>query len=185
MALETLVFGFGALVFLVLLYIALTYNSLISLKIKIDRSWAQIDVFLKRRYELIPRLVETVKGYAKHERELLIELTRARGELISGSTSTRAKANELVTRDTKTLFAVAEKYPELKASENFKKLQEELVATENSIAFVRIGYNDTVAEFNVALRSFPSSIVAGMFNFAPREFFAATDGERKSVKLTI
>ena len=185
MAFETIVLGFGGVVFLILLYAALIYNRFINLRVRIDRSWAQIDVFLKRRYDLIPNLVETVKGYAKYVRDLLLELTKMRSGLISDSTSERARAESKTALQLKTLFAVSEKYPELKANQNFLKLQEELVATENSISFIRISYNDAVSEFNIALKTFPSSIIAGFLGFKSRDFFQATEVERESVEVKL
>ncbi len=185
MALDSIVLFIGVLIFLVLFYVAITYNNLINLRTKIERSWAQIDVFLKRRYDLIPNLVETVKGYAKHERETLESVMKARAGLLEGSAEERGNATLATSKGMKTLFAVAENYPDLKANENFLKLQEELVATENSISYVRISYNDSVLDFNTALQTFPSSIIANMFGFKQKEFFQAKAEEREAIKITM
>ena len=183
--LETLIYLIGILALLILFYIAITYNNLIGLRTRIDRAWAQIDVFLKRRFDLIPNLVETVKAYAKHEKETLEMVTKARNELVDGSIEKRGKANAHISSGIKTLFAVAEAYPDLKANEDFLKLQEELVATENSVSYVRIGYNDDVLHYNIALQTFPSSIIANMFGFKPKEFFQAKPEERETIKINI
>ncbi len=185
MALESLFLAVGVFIFLILLYLAITYNNLVSMRTRIETAWAQIDVFLKRRYDLIPNLVETVKGYAKHEKETLENVMKARAGLIEGNIAERGNADSTVSRSMKSLFAVAEAYPNLKANENFLKLQEELVATENSIAFVRIGYNDDVLHFNIALQAFPSSIIGNMFGFKPKEFFQAKEHERGVVKVDL
>jgi LemA protein len=148
------------------------YNSLISLRNRCDNSWAQVDVQLKRRYDLIPNLVETVKGYAKHEREVFQNVTEARAKAINASTvKDQSQAENQLTGALKTLFAVAENYPELKANQNFLMLQEELAGTEGKIAYARQFYNDTVMKFNMKQQVFPSNILAKMFNFKERDFF--------------
>ena len=185
MALESVFLAIGVFIFLILFYIAITYNNLVSMRTRIETAWAQIDVFLKRRYDLIPNLVETVKGYAKHEKETLENVMKARAGLLEGNPAERGAADSTVTQGVKSLFAVAEAYPNLKANENFLKLQEELVATENSIAFVRIGYNDDALHYNIALQAFPSSIIANVFGFKPREFFQAKEQERGPVKVDL
>jgi len=157
---------------LVILYGVVTYNRLIRLRVRSENAWSQIDVQLRRRYDLIPNLVEAVKGYAAHEREVFEEVTRARSsaETASGVQQQAHAENEL-TRGIRRLIAVAENYPELKASENFLALQEELTGTESKIAFARQFYNDQVAKLNTLIQSFPASIVARMGGFPPREFF--------------
>jgi len=173
------------LVVLVILavFIILTYNRLITLRNRVRNAWAQIDVQLKRRYDLIPNLVETVKGYMKHERETLTEITKYRAQLVSGSVEEKARANTMLTQALKSLFAVAENYPKLMASENFKMLQEELAGTENKIAYIRTAYNDAVLEMNTACDTFPSNIVAGLFGFKHEPYFETPEEERGPVKV--
>ena len=125
------------LLVLLLLFVVFTYNNLITLRNRVDNAWAQIDVQLKRRYDLIPNLIETVKGYVKHEREVLTEVTKYRAQLVTGSVEEKAQANNMLSQALKSLFAVAENYPNLKANENFKMLQEELAGTENKISYIR------------------------------------------------
>lgn len=169
---------------LIVLYLWFTYNSLITAKLRISEALSHIDVQLKRRTDLIPNLVETVKGYAKHEKELLEEVTKARTSLMNaGSTAEKAEANNQVTQTLKSLFAVAENYPNLKANENFLKLQEELSDTENKIAYSRQFYNNNVLDYNTKLQIFPNVLIANMFHFTPAEFFAATEDEKKEVKV--
>ncbi len=169
---------------IVLLYLWLTYNGLVTAKMRIAEALSHIDVQLKRRTDLIPNLIETVKGYAKHEKELLENITKARTSLMkASSTETKAKANNELTDTLKSLFAVSENYPQLKANENFGKLQDELSDTENKIAASRQFYNSNVLDFNTKIATFPSSIIANLFNFKAAEFFAATEEERKSVKV--
>lgn len=170
---------------IILLYIWMTYNSLATAKLRISEALSHIDVQLKRRTDLIPNLIETVKGYAKHEKELLENVTKARTNLMKAdSTEAKAKANNMLSDTLKSLFAVSENYPQLKANENFAKLQDELSDTENKIAASRQFYNSNVLGFNTQIATFPSSIIAGLFNFKPTEFFTATEEERKSVKVT-
>lgn len=158
----------------VLLWAIGVYNSLIRLKNEVDNGWAQIDVQLKRRYDLIPNLLETVKGYAKHERETFEKVTQARNMAMNaGSVGERAEAENILTNTLKSLFAVAEAYPDLKANTNFMQLQEELTSTENKISFARQFYNDRVMTFNTNIEVFPASLVAGAFpaKFGRRDFF--------------
>jgi len=171
------------IVAVIVLYIIVTFNSLISLKNRVENAWSQIDVQLKRRYDLIPNLINTVKGYMKHEKGTLTELTKMRSQLISGSMDQKAKANNMVSEALKTLFAVAENYPKLQASENFKMLQEELSGTESKIAYARQFYNDNVMSLNNKIQQFPSSIIARMLSFAQKEFFKAGEAERGAVKV--
>ena len=161
-----------ALIVLFILYIIYTYNRFVVLRTRIDNAWSQIDVQMRRRFDLIPNLVETVKGYAGHERETLENVTKARAAMGEAKTvQEQAQAQNMITSALKTLFAVAEQYPNLKANENFMMLQEELAGTENKIAYARQFYNDTVMSYNAMIQMFPASIVAGMGGFTKREFF--------------
>ncbi|MEM2137953.1 MAG: LemA family protein [Candidatus Anstonellaceae archaeon] len=172
------------LVVLVVLFFVLTYNSLISQRNRIDSAWSQIDVQLKRRFDLVPNLVETVKGYAKHEKETFENVTKARAAVAAaGSMAEKARAENMLSSTLKSLFAVAEDYPKLMANENFKMLQEELSGIENKIAYARQFYNDTVLSYNTAIQTIPTSIIAGMFGFTAREFFKADETERENVKV--
>ena len=160
------------IVVLLLLIFGATYNRLVALRNRIDNAWSQIGVQLKRRYDLIPNLVNTVKGYAAHEKEIFEKVAEARNSAISAkSVPDQAQAENQITQALRQLFAVVENYPDLKANQNFLALQEELTATEGRIAFARQFYNDTVLSYNNKVQQFPSRIVAGMFNFTPREFF--------------
>lgn len=173
-----------AAIVVVLLFIWVSYNSLITAKVRIQEALSQIDVQLKRRTDLIPNLVETVKGYVKHEREVLEEVTKARTSLMGAKgPEAKAKANNQLAETLKSLFAVSENYPQLKANENFKELQEELSDTENKIAYSRQFYNSTVMDYNTKLAVFPTVIFGRMLNFQPAEFFAATEEERKAVSV--
>lgn len=148
------------------------YNILVNLRNRCDNSWAQVDVQLRRRYDLIPNLVETVKGYAKHEREVFEKVTEARSKAINaGTVKEQGQAENMLTGTLKSLFAVVENYPELKANQNFLMLQEELAGTEGKIAYARQFYNDTVMKFSVKQQVFPSNIIANMFNFKEKEYF--------------
>jgi len=172
------VFGFIVLVIIVIIVLVLVgiYNTLVRYRKRCDNGWAQIDVQLKRRYDLIPNLVETAKGYLKHEREVLENVTKARQQAINASgIADQAKAENFLTSTLRSLFAVVENYPELKANENMKALHEELVSTENKISFSRQHYNDCVMEYNTKTETVPSNIMATMFGFKPREFFELED----------
>ncbi len=174
-------------IILVLFFIFIgLYNSLIRLRKRCDNGWAQIDVQLKRRYDLIPNLVETAKGYLKHEREVLENVTKARQVAIDASgVPEQAKAENALTGTLRSLFAVAENYPDLKANQNMLALQEELTATENRISFARQHYNDCVMAYNTNLETVPSNMVAGMFGFKPREFFELQDiGQKEPPKVS-
>jgi LemA protein len=161
-----------------------TFNGLVVLRNRIENAWSQIDVQLKRRTDLIPNLVETVKGYATHEREVFQKVTEARSALMSAQgVKNQAEANNMLTGALKSLFAVAEAYPELKANQNFMMLQEELSGTESKIAYARQFYNDTVLKYDNMREKFPSNIVASMFNFAAREYFEVGEAEREPVKV--
>ncbi len=162
------------------------YNSLVRSRNEVKNSWSQIDVQLKRRYDLIPNLVETVKGYAKHERETLEAVVKARQQAIhvTGSVQEQAKAENALSQTLRSLFAVAEQYPDLKANQNFLALQEELTSTENKISFARQYYNDSVLRYNNRIQVFPTNVMAGMFNFRESEFFEVETPEmREAVKV--
>jgi len=168
---------------LIILYIVLTFNRLISLRNRVDNAWSQIDVQLKRRYDLIPNLINSVKGYMKHEKGVLTEITKMRSQLVSGSMSQKSKASDAISNALKTIFAVSENYPKLQASENFKMLQEELAGTESKIAFSRQFYNDNVMDLNNKIQQFPSNVIANILNFKEREFFKSEEAEKKAVKV--
>lgn len=175
---------FIGLIVLIVLFFWFTYNKLVTLKLRVEESWAQIDVQLKRRSSLIPNLVETVKGYAAHEKSVFENVTEARSRLMSAETpGQKAEADNMLTGALKSLFAVAEAYPELKASDNFGKLQEELSDTEDKIAYARQFYNQNVMEYNLRLRVFPDVFVANLFGFKAEEFFEAGEEERADVKV--
>lgn len=156
------------------------YNRLVNLRNRCDNSWAQVDVQLRRRYDLIPNLVETVKGYAKHEREVFEKVTEARSKAINaGTVKEQGQAENMLTGALKSLFAVVENYPELKANQNFLMLQEELAGTEGKIAYARQFYNDMIMKFNVKQQVFPSNIIANMFNFKENEYFEIEEPEAR------
>lgn len=170
------------IIVLLALYIFYLYNSLVTGKMRVKEALSQIDVQLKRRSDLIPNLVETVKGYVKHEKTLLENITRARSAMVSATTMTqKAKANNQLVEGLKSLFAVAENYPQLKANENFLQLQEELEDTEDKVAYARQFYNTAVLEFNTQIAVFPNILIAKQLGFADAEFFAASEEERKKV----
>jgi len=163
---------------LLVLYVIVTYNNLVTLKNRVDNGWAQIDTQLQRRYDLIPNLVETVKGYAKHESEVFERVTMARASMANASTvGEKAEADNMMTGTLKSLFAVAEAYPDLKANTNFRELQVELTNTENKVSFARQFYNDTVKRFNIGIQKFPQNIIANMLNFKAREYFEVDSPE--------
>jgi len=176
-----------ALVVVIVIIVAaliLIYNGLVGLQKRVENAWSQIDVQLKRRTDLIPNLIETVKGYAKFEKSVLTQVTAARTAMMGAkSPKESAKADNMLSGALKTIFAVAESYPQLRASENFKSLQEEFSATENKIAYARQFYNDSVMSFNTAIAQVPGNIVAGIFGLSkPKEFFEMTEAEKKPVK---
>lgn len=164
-------------------WVLATYNRFITLKNRVENAWAQIDVQLKRRYDLIPNLVETVKGYSKHEKETLAEVIKYRGGLVSGNVDERMMANNMLTQALGKLMAVMEAYPKLQANENFLKLQDELAGTENKIAYIRTAYNDTVLEYNTATQLFPDAVIAGMFHFTKLSMLQTAEEERQNVKV--
>ena len=172
----------GVVVVIVALWLFVTYNGLVKLRNQTKNAWAQIDVQLKRRHDLIPNLVETVKGYAAHERQTFEEVTQARNMAVSAigkGVGEQAKAEGGLSGALSRLLAVAEQYPNLKANENFLALQEQLSSTENKIAFSRQFYNDSVLNYNNKIQMAPSNIVAGMFGFKTGEFFEVTAPEEK------
>ena len=170
------------IVAIVIFFIAI-YNGLINKRNQIKNSWAQIDVQLKRRLDLIPNLVETVQGYAKHEKETFKMVTEARSMMASaGTMKEKAVADNMLTGALKSLFAVAESYPELKANQNFLMLQEELAGTENKIASTRQFYNDSVLDYNNMVNQVPSNVIAGMFGFKDEEYFKVDAEEAKDIK---
>jgi LemA protein len=167
------------LVVLIGLYLVVSYNGLVSLRNRIENAWAQIDVQLRRRYDLIPNLVETVKGYASHERETLDAVVTARNAGMNASSPhDQAAAENQITGALKSLFALSEAYPDLKANQNFAQLQEELTGTEGRIAYARQFYNDTVYRYNTKIQSFPQNVIANSFRFREREYFQADDESR-------
>ena len=178
-------FGVFAAVVVVALWLIAAYNKLVRLRVDADNGWSQIDVQLKRRYDLIPNLVETVKGYASHEKETLDAVISARAKAVSVHDASNAGAKEMgmsegmLTQALGRLIAVAEAYPDLKANTNFLSLQEELSSTENKIGFSRQHFNDTVGRYEEARQSFPVNIVAGVFNFEKRDYFEITEPAAK------
>jgi len=172
----------GIIVVVVILAVIGMYNSLIRLKNQVDNAWAQIDVQLKRRHDLIPNLVETAKGYMQHERETFEAITEARSKAMgAGSVGDAAKAEGSLSEALSKFMLVVENYPDLKANQNFLSLQETLTSTENKIAFARQGYNDQVLFFNNKIQMFPSNIIANSFNFKLREFFEIEDAAEREV----
>ena len=168
--------GFIILAILVIIIVTIIgmYNGLVQSRIKVDNAWSQIDVQLQRRFDLIPNFVETVKGYMSHEKETFEKIAALRTSWANAeSVSDKAKLDGELSTTLKTIMAVSESYPELKANQNFSELSEELRNTENKISFARQFYNDSVTMYNTKLQVFPSNIIAGMFNFTPRDLFKA------------
>jgi LemA protein len=178
------VFIILGIVVLFVVFVITLYNSLVSLRNRIENAWAQIDVQLKRRYDLIPNLVETVKGYASHEAETLEKVIQARNMAVAATgVEGQAQAENMLTGALKSLFAVSEAYPDLKANQGFLNLQEELSGTEGRIAYARQFYNDSVYKYNTKIQSFPAVIIAGMFRFTEREYFETDDESRGPVQV--
>ena len=172
------------IVVLILIYLGLTYNSFVVLRNRVKDQWAQIDVQLKRRFDLIPNLVETVKGYASHEKDTLEAVVKARTEYLSSDTPEgKIAANNDLNKVVTKLFALAESYPELKADTSFRELQTTLTETEDKISYARQFYNDVVMKYNNKVEVFPSNIVAGLFGFKTSAYFNATEEERENVKV--
>ena len=188
----------GGIILLVIITVAAIYNSLVTLRNRYKNSYSQIDVQLKRRYDLIPNLVETAKGYMKHERETLEAVINARNSALSASQKASknpgdpaamkdlASAETLLTGTLGRLFALAESYPDLKANQNMLQLQEELTSTENRVSFARQAFNDSVTTYNIACEKFPHTIIAGMFNFSQAQLLESTEApeERKAPKVS-
>lgn len=173
-----------AIVVAIAAYLIVTYNSLVSLRNRIENAWAQIDVQLKRRYDLIPNLVETVKGYATHEKETLERVIQARNMAVSATgPHEQAEAENQLTGALKSIFALSEAYPDLKANQGFLQLQEELTGTEGRIAYARQFYNDTVFKYNTKIQSFPAVIIANALSFQEREYFETDDETRGPVEV--
>jgi len=168
-----------AIVVIIGLFLITSYNSLVKYRNWVKESWSQIDVQLKRRHDLIPNLVNTVKGYAKHEKETLEQVIQARNQLISGTPQERIEADNQIQGALKSIFALSESYPDLKANQNFLNLQEELTSSENKVAYSRQLYNKTVADYNIKRESFPTNIIAGMFNFHHEEQLTIPEEERE------
>jgi len=176
-----------AIAALALIFLLSTYNGLVRMRNNLRNAWSDIDVQLTRRHDLIPNLVESVKGYMGHERQTLEAVTQARSNAMNAGSDipTRAIAEMALTGAVNNLLATAERYPDLKASDNFTLLQEQLTSTENRIAFARQHYNETVRQFNTAIAEFPRNIVAGMFGFTQAPMFAAEAGERAAAKVNV
>lgn len=176
--------GVGILLVLVVVAAAIAiYNGLVTRQVETKNAWSQIDVQLKRRYDLIPNLVETVKGYAGHEKDTLERVIQARNQAMGArGVAEQAQAENMLSGALKSLFAVTEAYPDLKANQNFLGLQEELTATENRIGFARQHYNDVVGNYNTSLMRFPSNVFGNMFGFKPAEFFTIDAAEAEAVK---
>jgi len=175
----------AVVVFLLIVFLIGIYNSLVRLRNQVDNSWSQIDVQLKRRHDLIPNLVETAKGYMKHERQTFEEITKARSQAMSAkNVSDASKAEGRLGEALSNFMLVVENYPDLKANQNFLAVQEELTSTENKISFSRQNYNDQVLFFNNKTQMFPSSLIANMFNFEKRDFFEIeAPAEREAPKV--
>ncbi len=174
-----------AIVVAAVLYFVSVYNGLASLKVRIKEAWSQIDVQLKRRVDLIPNLVETVKGYATHEKEVFENVTKARAALMNaGNADEAGKANDQLSGALKGLFAIAEAYPELKAQEGFVNLQKELSDTEDKVAYSRQFFNSVVRQFNEKLVVFPTNLIAGMMGFTQEQFFGVDEKDREPVKVS-
>ncbi len=172
------------LIILIALWLVTVYNGLIRLKNRVQEAWSDIEVQLKRRYDLIPNLIETVKGYASHERELLEKVTQARTAAMGAtSTAQKAQAENMLSQTLKSLFAVAENYPQLRAVESFTKLQDELSDTENKIQASRRFYNGQVRDFNTKIQVFPNNLIVANLNFKPYEFFDAEEAAKEPVKV--
>jgi len=173
-----------AIVVLVGLFLAVTYNRLVTLKQRVKEAWSDIDVQLKRRHDLVPNLVETVKGYAAHERQTLENVTKARQQAVDVrglSPEQRAQAENMLTQALRQLFALAEAYPQLRAVESFTQLQEQLTATEDKISFARRFYNGNVRDYNTTLLTFPTNVLAGMFGFIQEQYFEIQDAAERAV----
>lgn len=173
-----------AILAVVILWLVGTYNGLVTLKNRVNEAWSDIDVQLKRRYDLIPNLINTVKGYATHEKEVFEKVTEARTRAMgAGSAADKAQSENMLSGALKSLFAVSENYPELKANQNFLELQRELTDTEDKIQAARRFYNTNVRDFNIKIEVFPTNLIAGLLNFTKREFFGAEEAEKELPKV--
>ncbi|MFA5382317.1 MAG: LemA family protein [Candidatus Micrarchaeia archaeon] len=171
----------GLIIAIILIAVIVIYNGLIVARNRVDNAWSQIDVQLRKRFDLVPNLVDTVKGYAKHEKSVFTEVTKARASLMKAETiEQKGKADTQLAGALKSLFAVAENYPKLQANENFRLLQEQLEGIENKIAYSRQFYNDSVMDFNNKIQTFPNNMFANMMNFTKKQYFEA--GEEKARK---
>ena len=174
----------GIVVLLTVGWFISVYNTLVKLRNRVQNSWAQIDVQLKRRFDLVPNLVETVKGYASHEKDVLEKVTQARSMVQNAqSLEQRQQAENMLTDTLRSLFAVAEAYPQLQANQNFIELQRELSDLEAKIAFARQFFNDTTMNYNTEIQSFPNNILAGMFNFQATPYFQVDEVQRQAVQV--
>lgn len=179
-----IIIGVVVLIVLIVIYFISMYNSFVKLRNSVKDQWSQIDIQLKRRFDLIPNLVETVKGYATHEEETLQKVIEARNSYQSASSHEDAmKADSELTKSVSKLFALAENYPDLKANQNFVSLQNEISSTEEKIAYARQFYSDAVLKYNNSIQVFPGSMVASMFGFKEEKYFEATSTERENVKV--
>ena len=170
----------AAVVVIVILAVILIFNGFVSKRNRVQDAWAQIDVQLKRRYDLIPNLIETVKGYAKYEKSMLTQVTQLSSAIVTGSVQDKAEANDKLSQTLKSIFAVAEAYPDLKASETFKNLQDQLSDTEDKISFVRTSYNDYVLDYNNAIQQFPGNVFAETLGFKKADFFQTAGRGREA-----
>lgn len=185
MVIEYILGGIALIAILFIIWLIASYNGFVSKRNNIDNAWAQIDVQAKKRFDLIPNLVETVKGYAKHEKSVFIDVTKARASMASAKTpEDYAKSQNMITDALKTLFAVTENYPQLQANQNFLDLQTQLTEIEARIAYARQFYNDNVVSFNKKVQQFPSNLVAKMFHFTEKPYFGIAEQERQPVKVS-
>jgi len=180
-SITAVLFGFVVLLLLLAVLVVFLYNRMLVLRNRVDNAWAQIGVQLKRRYDLIPNLVQTVKGYAAHEQSTFEQVVKARQAAMGASAvKEQGEAENMLTSTLKSLFAITEAYPELKANENFLMLQEELAGTESKIAYARQFYNDSVLNYNNGIQMFPANLLAGIFTFVPRESFEVEESAKEA-----
>lgn len=182
---QTIIWILIAVIVLVIVWLIMIYNGLIRFKNRTKEAWSDIDVQLKRRYDLIPNLIETVKGYAQHEKETLERVIQARNAAMQqqGGTEAKAKAENQLSETLKSIFALAESYPDLKANQNFLKLQDELSDTENKIQAARRFYNSNTRDFNTKIESFPNNLIAGILGFNKFDYFEAETGEKENIQV--
>ncbi len=176
--------GILAVVILAVIILVISvFNGFVSKRNRVQDAWAQIDVQLKRRYDLIPNLINAVKGYMTYEKSVLTQVTQLRTSIMNGTAAAKADANNQLSQALKSIFAVAENYPDLKASQNFMNLQQQLMDTEDKIAFVRTSYNDYVLDYNNALQEFPGNVFAARFGFKKADFFQAPEEQKENIKV--